>query len=209
VWAELNQAAPNVTLIKGLVSVAQESEFGKNVILKSMAGSGQLGAGFIDNYQDFWESLDFCGYISDPKCPTIIGGAMVEGANMAICYLNIQHDFYLGAINAAPSFNLYTQATQPNVALLSLYYLPTITQVSNQFILAELDTMTAIYSLATQYYFIGLVLHSLMVLVLLQWAVKERKTNSRIEELLMIMPFEKLKNFSAFHKYYLKYYATF
>lgn len=128
---------------------------------------------------------------------------------MAICYLNIQHDSYLGTINRSPSFNLYALATQPNVALLSFYYLPTITQASNQFILAEFDSMSGIYSLATQYYFIGLVLHSLLVLVLLLWTVKERRTNSRIEELLMIMPFEKLKNFSAFHKYYLKYYATF
>lgn len=128
---------------------------------------------------------------------------------MAICYLNIQHDSYLGIISSSQSFNLYSLATEPNVALLSLYYLPTITQVSNQFILAELDSMSTIYSIETQYYFVGLVLHSLLVLVLLRWAIKERKTNSRIEELLMIMPFEKLKNFSAFHKYYLKYYAAF
>jgi hypothetical protein len=177
--------------------------------MKRMAGSGQIDTSFITNHGSFWESITFCNYISDPKCNSIIGGAMSEGANMAICYLNIQHDSYLGTINNSPSFNLYSLATQPNVALLSLYYLPTITQISNQFILAEFDSMSAIYSLATQYYFIGLVLHSLLVLVLLRWAVKERKTNSRIEELLMIMPFEKLKNFSAFHKYYLKYYATF
>jgi hypothetical protein len=210
IWAELNQASPNATLIQGLVSGGESSEYNKNVLLKAMAGSGQVDSTFISNYGSFWESQAICSYISDPNCSTIIGGAMTEGANMAICYLNRQHDSYLGVI-ATPNttWNLYAQPSEPNVALLSLYYLPAITEFSNTFILAEFSSMTSTYSLVTQYYFIGLVLHSLLVLVLLQWAVKERKTNSRIEELLMIMPFEKLKNFSAFHKYYLKYYATF
>jgi hypothetical protein len=95
---------------------------------------------------------------------------MTEGANMAICYLNIQHDAYLQ--NNMVNFSLYSQPTEPNVALLSLFYLPTITTASNQFILAEFNAMSSAYSLATQYYFIGMVMHSLLVLILFKWALK-------------------------------------
>lgn len=102
-----------------------------------MAGGGQLDQWFIDNYGAFWESESFCRYINDTNCPSIIGGAMTEGANMAICYINIQHDAYIGLITPnASAFKLYSQSTQPNMALISLYYLPTITQVSNQLIIS-------------------------------------------------------------------------
>lgn len=103
---------------------------------------------------------------------------MTEGANMAICYLNIQHDNYLQ--NNMKNFSLYSQSSQPSVALLTLNYLPQITQTSNQFILAEWNSMQGVFSLNTQYLFIGLVLHSLLALILLGWAVKERKTTSRV-----------------------------
>ncbi len=100
-------------------------------------GRPTTGQRFIDNYGAFWESESFCRYIKDSNCLGIIGGAMAEGANMAICYLNIQHDAYVGVITPnASAFKLYSQSTQPNVALISLYYLPTITQVSNQLIVS-------------------------------------------------------------------------
>lgn len=107
------------------------------------------------------------------------------------------------------NFIFYNRTTYPSVTLLSLYYLPTITQVNNVYIIDEFHLMANRASIQVQYNFIGIVLHSLVALVLFKWMIKERKTTSRIEELLMVMPFEKLKNFSAFHKYYLKYYANY
>jgi hypothetical protein len=207
VWAELNNPAPNVTLIQTLIMSSVVNAYNKNSMLKFMASHDQIEQNFVNRYGAFWESEKCCDYFNDSRCISIIGGAMAEGANMAICFLNIQQDSYLA--NGMANFSLYSQATFPYVALISLYYLPVITTANNAFILEEYNLMLGQYTLVVQYYFIGIVLHSLLVLLLFHWMMKERRTNSRIEELLMVMPFEKLKNFSAFHKYYLKYYANY
>lgn len=52
---------------------------------------------------------------------------------MAICYLNIEQDKYLK--NNMTNFSLYSQSTYYNVGLISLYYLPIITNINNDFIL--------------------------------------------------------------------------
>jgi hypothetical protein len=54
VWAELNAATPNVTLIKSLISIGEDNEYNKNVMLKSMAGSGQIDQNFINEYGILW-----------------------------------------------------------------------------------------------------------------------------------------------------------
>lgn len=97
---------------------------------------------------------------------------------MALCYLNIEHDNYL-AYNMS-TFSFFNQTSYANVALISLFYLPTVTQVSNVYIIDEFHLMAKRVNVRVQYNFIGIVLHSLLVLALFKWMIKERKTNSRI-----------------------------
>jgi hypothetical protein len=47
-----------------------------------------------------------------------------------------------------------------------------MTLANNIFIWDEFKSMWSRYSLIVQYYFIGMVLHSLTVLILFAWAVK-------------------------------------
>lgn len=132
---------------------------------------------------------------------------MAEGANMAICYLNIQHDDYLHY--NLTNFALYNQSTALSVARISFFYLPKFTIVNNIYLLDQLDLMTKQFKEHVQYFCIGIIFVSLSSIIILFWTMSERKKNNRLDELLMIMPFEKLKNFSAFHKYYQKYYLSY
>lgn len=95
---------------------------------------------------------------------------MAEGVNMAICYLNIEHDNYQS--NNMTNFTFFKQTTYPSVTLISLYYLPVITQVNNGYIIDEFHLMTNRVNIDVQYNFIGIILHSLLALILFKWMIK-------------------------------------
>ena len=94
---------------------------------------------------------------------------MAEGANMAICYLNIQHDDYLH--NNMSNFALYNQSTALSVGKLSFFYLPEFTKVNNIYILDQLDLTAKEYKKNVHYFCIGVIFVSLSSIIILFWTI--------------------------------------
>jgi len=109
----------------------------------------------------------------------MLGGALAEGANMVICFLNIQHDDYLH--NNLSNFSLYRQPTAYSVGRLSFFYLPVFTKVNNKYILDQLDVTAKKFKEKVQYFCIGVIFVSLSSIMILIWTAIERRKNNRLD----------------------------
>jgi hypothetical protein len=53
---------------------------------------------FLEFYESIW-TQDACNYIEDslPECRNILNGALIEGADQIIAYLNRKYDFLMSS----------------------------------------------------------------------------------------------------------------
>jgi hypothetical protein len=100
----------------------------------------------------------------------MLGGALAEGANMAICYLNMQHDDYLR--NNLSNFSVYKQSTAQSVAKLTFFYLPEFTRVNNVYIIDQLLLTAKEYKKNVQYFCIGIIFVSFSSIIILFWITR-------------------------------------
>lgn len=187
IWAQLNNNSPNVTSIKNMITQNLNSEYKKNVFLKYIASNSYVSIGYISTYNKFWETINICTVNSDPHCNTFLNGAIVEGGNMIICYLNRQHDAYL--INNMSNFSLTSQPTANNLARIYYDYLTQMASQNSIMLIKEFQNQITTFQQQAISNFVLIVVAALSIFLLLIYYVRIKRKCARIQELLMVMPF--------------------
>jgi len=88
---------------------------------------------YNDFYAKFWDGPEYCSYINQPDCSTILGTATSDGGNMVMNYLTLKLDSYVTALNSGGS--IYTQPDiQTSAKLLYFYLFPMVEAIANALI---------------------------------------------------------------------------
>ena len=73
-----------------------ETNFRSGVI--AMTQSGQLNRPFLEFYENIW-TQDACSYIEEKvkACRSVLHGALEEGADQIVAFLNRKYDFLMSS----------------------------------------------------------------------------------------------------------------
>jgi hypothetical protein len=142
-----------------------------------------------------------------PDCSTIIGEATTDGANMVTNYLTLKFDSYFTYLSMGVP--LLAQPDIKTTATFVYFYLNKMADVNNEAFASDYQHYVGVLT-DRMLIFTGVALILTLFILVLMWNLKKFfEKHERQEDILLTIPFDKLKTLASFHKFYEKYYEQY